>query len=203
MQTRRLGDCTASAGLGFATCFSLQSKLMADGHSGWGCTFLKSTFTLLMFIANSRGFSVKNKRMLWLLSFHTGLSHSRFPEIKEQTSTMITIDGIAVKGQPLPEKRLLSLWKTLSRKSFPKVKAFQLDDADFDRIIKTQRCTVNKRIELQEWGRILPTRGTDACVFSADPSDNFDYIILIRQSPYHGLSEILKHELSHIARGDL
>ena len=28
-------------------------------------------------------------------------------------------------------------------------------------------------------------------------------ILEIRENPYHGLEEILEHELSHIARGDL
>jgi len=122
---------------------------------------------------------------------------------KGQNFKMITIDGLEVKGHPLPKKRLLSAWNTLSNRPFPKVKAFQLNDADFNQVMKTQRCLDNERIERQEWGRILSMRGTDACVFNADPSDNVDYIILIRKNPYHDLGEILEHELSHIARGDL
>jgi hypothetical protein len=36
-----------------------------------------------------------------------------------------------------------------------------------------------------------------------DEFADFDYIILIRENPYHRFGEVLKHELSHIARGDL
>jgi hypothetical protein len=49
----------------------------------------------------------------------------------------------------------------------------------------------------------LSVEGTDACVFNADEFAVFDYVILVRENPYHSFSEILEHELAHIARGDL
>lgn len=57
--------------------------------------------------------------------------------------------------------------------------------------------------EIMEWGRVLSTKGTDACVFNAEEADGVDYIILVRKTPYHILDEIILHELGHIARGDL
>jgi len=116
---------------------------------------------------------------------------------------VITIEGIRVNAKAIPEKQLASIWKTLSNKAFPKVKAFQLDDGDFDRVMALRKCWADVGREMIEWGRVLSTRGTDACVFSADEFADVDYVILIRTSHCHGFEEILEHELSHIARGDL
>ncbi len=116
---------------------------------------------------------------------------------------MITIEGIRVNAKAIPKKRLISIWKMLSNKAFPKVKAFQLDDGDFDRVMALKKCWADVGREMIEWGRVLSTRGTDACVFSAEEFADVDYVILIRTSHYHGFEEILEHELSHIARGDL
>jgi hypothetical protein len=38
---------------------------------------------------------------------------------------------------------------------------------------------------------------------SAREGADVDYVILIRDNPYHRPQEILEHELRHIARGDL
>jgi len=83
------------------------------------------------------------------------------------------------------------------------VKALQVSDEDFDRVLHQRHCLEDEFRELEEWGRILPTKGTDACVFNGDEDDDCDYIILIREKPYHDLDEIIIHELSHIAQGDL
>jgi hypothetical protein len=116
---------------------------------------------------------------------------------------MITIEGIEVKATMIPKKQLVSTWKTLTEKPFPRVKAFRLEDSYFDRLMQLRKCRDDVRRELEEWGRVLSTRGTDACVFNADVSSDVEYIILIRKSPYHAFEEVLEHELSHIARDDL
>jgi hypothetical protein len=116
---------------------------------------------------------------------------------------VVVIEGIKVKAKSIPKPQLVLIWKTLTREPFPKVKALQLTDDDFDRIIRLRRCEEDELRELEEWSRILPTEGTDACVFNVDASTNCEYLILVREKPYHSLKEILKHELSHIARGDL
>ena len=116
---------------------------------------------------------------------------------------MVTIEGIKVKARTLPEKRLISIWKTLSNKPFPKINAYQLNDEDFDHVLRLRRCEEDVRREMEEWGRILSIRGTDACVLNADEIASLDYVILIRKKPYHSMKEIIKHELSHIVRGDL
>ncbi len=116
---------------------------------------------------------------------------------------MITIEGIKVKARTIPEKQLVSAWKMLSNKPFPKIKVYQLNDEDFDRVIRLRRCEEGMLREMEEWGRILSTRGTDACVLNANEFANLDYIVLIRKNPYHSIQEIIRHELSHIARGDL
>ncbi len=115
---------------------------------------------------------------------------------------MITIEGIRLKAKGIPTKTLLAIWKKVTNKPFPKVKAFQLCDQDFDKVIRLRRCNEDMERELEEWGRVLSTEGTDACVFN-DEEGIADFVILVRDDPFHGLAEILEHELAHIARGDL
>jgi len=116
---------------------------------------------------------------------------------------MITIEGTNVKAKTIPRNTIMAAWDMLTKKSFPKVAAFQLKDGDFDHVLELMKCADDERREIEEWGRVLSTRGIDACVYNADESDDVDYIILIRENLYHKLEDILKHELSHIARGDL
>jgi hypothetical protein len=121
----------------------------------------------------------------------------------ERPLTLITLEGIKVKVESIPRKQLGSIWKTLTRQPFPKVRAFQLADADFERILHFRKCREDERREMEEWGRALSTKGTDACVFNAEENADIDYIILIRNNPYHEPRAVLEHELRHIARGDL
>jgi hypothetical protein len=114
-----------------------------------------------------------------------------------------TVEGLRVRGRVIPEEKLLSLWSRLTEKPFPSVIALQLEDSDFDRIIQLRKCSDDERRELEEWGRLLTARGTDACVFSADEFTDSGYVILVRENPYHTLDEILEHELHHIVKGDL
>ena len=116
---------------------------------------------------------------------------------------MITIEGINVKARMIPRNTIISIWNLLTKEPFPKVAAFQLKDRDFDHVMELMKCADDERREIEEWGRVLSTRGVDACVYNADESADVDYIILIRETLYHRIEEVLKHELSHIARGDL
>ncbi|TFH21596.1 hypothetical protein E4G67_05485 [Candidatus Bathyarchaeota archaeon] len=114
------------------------------------------------------------------------------------------VDGIVMKTEHISKRHLTAAWKTLSNKPMPKVKALKLSDEDFNRVLRRRQCVEDDFREIEEWGRILSTHGTDACVFSGgDEIDDVDYIILVRANPYHRLDEIIVHELSHIVRGDL
>ena len=117
--------------------------------------------------------------------------------------TVITLEGIRIKAATIPRQLLVSMWKALTSKPFPKVKGFRLSDSDFERVMRLRRCKEDERREMEEWGRALSTSGTDACVFNANETGKGDYIILIREKTFHSLGEIIKHELSHIAEGDL
>ncbi len=101
------------------------------------------------------------------------------------------------------QSKLVKVWKTLSSKPLPKIKAFKLTDEDFNYIIDHRRCPADDMREIYEWGRTLSTNGTDACVFNANKADDVEYVIIVRENPYHSLDEIIVHELSHIAQGDL
>lgn len=116
---------------------------------------------------------------------------------------MITVKGTEVKAKLIPREKIVSLWKMQTKEPFPRVAVFQLEDSDFDHVMKLMKCEDDERREMEEWGRVLSTQGTDACVYNTDEFADVDYMILIREKPYHRLGEILKHELSHIARGDL
>jgi hypothetical protein len=116
---------------------------------------------------------------------------------------MVLVKVIQMQAEPIPPRRLTAAWKTLSRKPLPKVRAFRLSDDDFNYVLQHRRCAEDEFREIEEWGKVLSTRGTDACVFNADKTKEADYIILIRKNPYHSLDKIIVHELSHIARGDL
>lgn len=113
------------------------------------------------------------------------------------------VEGIKMKTERIPRRHLAAAWKTLSSKPFPKVKALKLSDDDFNHVLQHRHCIEDDFREIEEWGRVLSTKGTDACVFNGDETDDSDYIILVRENPYHSLDEIIVHELLHIARRDL
>jgi hypothetical protein len=117
---------------------------------------------------------------------------------------LVLVEGMQLNGNRITGSQIRKAWATISSKPLPKIKAVALSNADFNRIIDVRRCPEDDMREIEEWGRILSTKCTDACVFNADQTtEGAEYIILVRQSPYHSLEEILIHELMHIARGDL
>lgn len=116
---------------------------------------------------------------------------------------MVLVEGLQLKAKSIPKKQLVTVWKRLTDKPFPKVKALILNDEDFNHVIEHWHCSEDALREIQEWGRVLSTEGTDACVFNAEETDKADYMILVRENPYHNLKEIIEHELLHILKGDL
>ena len=120
-----------------------------------------------------------------------------------RVNRIIVIQGIRIKTKAIPKRMLASMWRELSSKPFPKVKAFQLKDEDFNRVLRLRSCVEDEQRELREWNTILKTEGTDACVYNADETSGFEYTILVRENPYHSLGDIIRHELCHILRGDL
>lgn len=116
---------------------------------------------------------------------------------------MVLVEGLEMQGETIPRGQLEKAWRTLSEKPLPKVKMLRLSDYDFDHVLQHRRCLEDDLREIEEWGRVLSTKGTDACIFNAEETDDVDFIILVRQNPYHSLEEIILHELRHIANGDL
>jgi hypothetical protein len=116
---------------------------------------------------------------------------------------VVYVEGFQMDGKRINEKRLVKVWKTLSNSPLPKIVAFKLSDEDFDHMIRRRHCLEDEFREIEEWGRVLSTKGTDACVFNTDKADHRKYVIIVRENSYHSLDEIIVHELSHIARGDL
>lgn len=116
---------------------------------------------------------------------------------------MVLVEGIHMDAKRIREDKLVKAWKTLSSTPMPKIEAFKLTDQDFNYVIDHRRCPADDLREIYEWGRTLSTNGTDACVFNANKTDDAKYVIIIRENPYHSLDEIVVHELTHIAQGDL
>jgi hypothetical protein len=116
---------------------------------------------------------------------------------------MVMVGDLNMEAKHIPETKLVKAWKTLSSKPMPKIKALKLNNEDFEYVIKHRQCYEDEKREIEEWGRVLSTEGTDACVFNAEKTGDDQYFIIVRENPYHRLDEIIIHELSHIARGDL
>jgi hypothetical protein len=116
---------------------------------------------------------------------------------------MFLVEELEMKSEIIPKRQLEKAWKTLSDRPFPKVKMLQLSDDDFTHTLQNRRCLEDDIREIEEWGRVLSTKSTDACIFNAEDTDDAEFIILVRENPYHSLEEIILHELAHIARGDL
>ena len=116
---------------------------------------------------------------------------------------MVMLEGLRLQAAQVPQWQLNEIWRKISNKPLPRVKALLLSDGDFNNVLRNRDCIEDQLREIEEWGYVLSFEGTDACIFNADESDDADYIILIRQNPYHKFGEILLHELAHILRGDL
>ena len=116
---------------------------------------------------------------------------------------MVLVEGLSLKAKRIPKKQLVPVWESLTDKPYPKINALIVSDTDFNRILKRRQCPEDMLREIEEWGRVLSTKGTDACVFNGDCKGKADFVILIRENPYHKIDDIVQHELSHIIRGDL
>ena len=73
-----------------------------------------------------------------------------------------------MKTERISKRHLTAAWKTLSSKPMPKVKALRLSDDDFNNVLQHRQCIEDDFREIEEWGRILSTHGTDACVLNGD-----------------------------------
>ncbi len=116
---------------------------------------------------------------------------------------IVTVEGQEMKSKRIHQNKLVKAWKTLSRKPIPRIKALRLSDDDFNEVINQRRCFEDNLREIEEWGSVLSTKGTDACVFKASEKEGGEYVILVREKPFHAIDEIIMHELSHIASGDI
>ena len=70
-------------------------------------------------------------------------------KVKVRVNRVIAIEGSMVEAKAFPQRRLFSIWKK-GGKPFSKVKAFQLKDADFNRVISMRKCREDELRELKE-----------------------------------------------------
>ena len=84
---------------------------------------------------------------------------ARHRQVEDLMSVAFTFEGMRVRGEVIPGNRLVSIWNTLTTKPFPKVAAFQLEERDFEHILKSRRCREDEIREVQEWGRTVVGQG--------------------------------------------
>lgn len=112
------------------------------------------------------------------------------------------------KGDILSKKQLVKTWKSLTKKPFPygKVRAVVLESEDADKAWEALRNSSNIiNCTPQEYGKMLPLdKKTTAVTILETRSMNSDgWLILIRKDSSVGLEADLKHELSHIVKGEI
>jgi len=97
------------------------------------------------------------------------------------------------------ERKLAEIWSLkFSDKKFPKVRAFILEDSEFDGLLECLgRIPTIKDTQLKEYGRVYPNEQVMAFAF---PS-TIDAIIIIRENSLFSLDHDLEHELRHIYLG--
>ena len=70
---------------------------------------------------------------------------------------MVMVSGQEVNATRIHGNLLARIWKTLSSKPLPKIKAWRLSDEDFNAVIEQRRCYEDSLREVEEWGRVLAT----------------------------------------------
>ena len=84
-------------------------------------------------------------------------------------STVITIEEVRFRARVIPRTQLVSVWKVLTNEPLPRVKAFQLEDDDFDYVMRLRQNREDEMRERKEWGRVLSIEETDG-VYSTPTS---------------------------------
>jgi len=111
------------------------------------------------------------------------------------------------EGKKISKKKVLKIWKSVTDKPFPfaGIEAFLLRNEEMDRVLSLLEKSPNIKVQgVWEYGKKLGVEGSDAVVFLAElVSGHKDYCILIREQGNFTLEENLKHELEHIARGEV
>ena len=65
---------------------------------------------------------------------------------------MVLVEGFKLKAKQITKKHLVSTWKKLTDKPFPKIKALMVSDDDFDHVMRQRHCLEDDLREMEEWG---------------------------------------------------
>ena len=99
------------------------------------------------------------------------------------------------------KKKMKKIWKNITSKPFPSIDAYILENKEFKRImLLLQESSAVVVQDVFEYGKTLDPIGSEAVVFCPDCSK---YLILIKRESLCILKENLKHELEHIAKGEV
>jgi len=111
------------------------------------------------------------------------------------------------EGKQISEKKMLKVWKSLTSKPFPssRINAYLLENEEMDRVLSILKKSPNIQVQsMWEYGKRLSVEESDAVIFYAKfVPRRIDYCILIKEDGNFTLDENLKHELEHIAKGEV
>ena len=112
------------------------------------------------------------------------------------------------KAEKISKKKLQKIWDTITHKPFPHgmIRAFILPNEEMFRVLETLKKSPNiKNVTVPEYGEELGIDDkTDASVFVETRSDDKKgWIIIIKKEGYFTIEENIRHELEHIAKGNI
>ena len=115
---------------------------------------------------------------------------------------------LSLNGEKVSKKRLVRLWKSLTKKPFPygKIRACILDNAEMNKFLEIAKDSNNiQSITIPEYGKEVPLDEKTAAVIFIETkdSDTKSWMILVRKESQVSVVENLEHELNHIINGDI
>lgn len=101
----------------------------------------------------------------------------------------------------IPSSQIKKIWqKEYPQKHMPKVEGYILPAKDFRNTVQGFRRD-NRKAEQKEYGGNLPLNKTVAAVFR-DPSTK-SFVIIRHEKAAGPITRTIKHELRHIAKGEV
>lgn len=106
----------------------------------------------------------------------------------------------------ISKKKMKKAWASITSRPFPygKIHAYVLDRDEWDRVVEIlKQCT--ESVTFFEYGKQVEIdNSTDALITIITlPDETKRWLILMRKTGFYTVDENLRHELKHIANGNL
>ena len=101
----------------------------------------------------------------------------------------------------IPKKKMRKIWNEITNRPFPRnIKAYILENEEYERVMELlSNCPLIVPDPIYEYNEIVKPVGSEAVCFPTSSG----ILILIKKNSKCTLKENLKHELEHIAKGEL